>query len=645
MSSERKPPKCSLVIGERVAATCVDGLLEVEYALFDPDDVIVTAQLGFGAREQGYLTTAALARERMRALGISAILAGDTFAAFRSAHLRALARAPFVVQVLDQLTAFEAFEGGTFSSESRTYAGTWLDLRSLAQACPLSSAGMVLQALHLLVALEEVPDDVPVRLLTSEATADKRPGTRTWSKIRFESAPRLPWVLRSMRVPPPPPLLSAGDEEELREMLVDQLRARATASVTARVRLRALATQVSRLTETPAYGSPAVDSIETATAALRHTPQPRARVPAPPPPAPPDILPLFEELRRHTDLLRGDAHLRDVAKFLSAMAEKSDSVPDLAILAARAWLAAGEVGHARHLAKELVANLATPDNVRLVALEILKSTSPTNESGQPPPVAMIEPVPIVVLDSEPDRDAPAGASLPPYVEEPRRPSPAAPPPAESMKSIPAVVVTPGPRHGVRERPPGPPTADEVVREAMSHQTDDRLVTGFRLGRSEIVETLALPGGLSDEMLGEEATPTTPAQMRIAMTRVARALGRDYRLWYGTTLKTNAMAIEAMQRHLRRRFGDGGADPKTEKKLEIELTRHGALLGEILARILGGEWVDVSGDEPGRWTMTLGPTLRVWPIGRVYRFFKQGHREADLVAFYLDLERTRLGDTK
>jgi hypothetical protein len=36
-------------------------------------------------------------------------------------------------------------------------------------------------------------------------------------------------------------------------------------------------------------------------------------------------------------------------------------------------------------------------------------------------------------------------------------------------------------------------------------------------------------------------------------------------------------------------------------------------------------------------MVVQPSLRVWPIGRVYRFFRQGHREADLVAFYLELE--------
>jgi len=122
-----------------------------------------------------------------------------------------------------------------------------------------------------------------------------------------------------------------------------------------------------------------------------------------------------------------------------------------------------------------------------------------------------------------------------------------------------------------------------------------------------------------------------------MTRLSRTLGRDYRLWYGTTLVTNAIAVETMQRHLRRRFEDASSDKQTAQKLEAELTRHGALLSEILARSLGAAWVDLSASEPGHWAMVIHPNTRVWPIGRVYRFFQQGHREADLVAFFLDLE--------
>ncbi len=119
-----------------------------------------------------------------------------------------------------------------------------------------------------------------------------------------------------------------------------------------------------------------------------------------------------------------------------------------------------------------------------------------------------------------------------------------------------------------------------------------------------------------------------------MTRLARSLGRDYRLWYGTTLRCNVLAVDAMQRHLTQRFaGASLADPKTAD----ELLRHGALLSEILARALGGEWVDVAPTEPGYWAMLLPAAARCWPIGRVYRFVALGHRERDLVSYYMDLE--------
>jgi hypothetical protein len=147
------------------------------------------------------------------------------------------------------------------------------------------------------------------------------------------------------------------------------------------------------------------------------------------------------------------------------------------------------------------------------------------------------------------------------------------------------------------------------------------------------------------MLAEGVFPSTPAEARVAMTRLARTVGRDYRIWYGTTLKTNAVAIEFMQRHLRRRFADGAPGAKPPKDLEAELTRHGALLAEIIARSLGGQWYDVSNEQPGHWEMLVPASIRVWPIGRVYRFFRQGHREADLVAFYLELEAQSQGGSK
>jgi hypothetical protein len=95
-----------------------------------------------------------------------------------------------------------------------------------------------------------------------------------------------------------------------------------------------------------------------------------------------------------------------------------------------------------------------------------------------------------------------------------------------------------------------------------------------------------------------------------------------------------MAIEAMQRHLRRRFEEGQAP---DKKVALELQRHGALLSEIIARRLGGQWVDVGPSEVGYWAMVVPPSTRIWPVGRVFRFFSLGHREKDLVHYFLELD--------
>ena len=149
--------------------------------------------------------------------------------------------------------------------------------------------------------------------------------------------------------------------------------------------------------------------------------------------------------------------------------------------------------------------------------------------------------------------------------------------------------------------------------------------------------MTLPTGGDEAMLQVGARPLDALRTRIAMTRLARDVGRDYRLWYGTMLKTDLLAIDAMQRHLRRRFPDEAIDDAHTRQLEAELMRHGALLSEILARSFGAEWVDVSSEHPGQWAMIVPPDVRVWPIGRVFRFFRQGHRESDLVAFFLDLE--------
>ncbi len=283
-----------------------------------------------------------------------------------------------------------------------------------------------------------------------------------------------------------------------------------------------------------------------------------------------EAVPLIHELLSHREMLHGELHLREVAQFLTAMAERKVGVSELAMLAARAWLASGEDGYARYFARRVLDDAGAPAGTRLAASEMLESTEPTHMSMLPPPGKSMQPTAIVILpDTEArTRRAPLGASRPP---------------TEAM-----------------------PLQQEVPIDA----------------RVEVVETMSPPEG--DEV-------------RIRMTALARELAREYRLSYGTTLQTDKACIEAMQRHLRRRFAHAQEDARTSRMFDEELTQHGALLSEILVRTLGARWVDVSSPELGRWAMVVPPGTRVWPIGRVYRFFEQGQREGDLLAFYSELE--------
>lgn len=150
---------------------------------------------------------------------------------------------------------------------------------------------------------------------------------------------------------------------------------------------------------------------------------------------------------------------------------------------------------------------------------------------------------------------------------------------------------------------------------------------------ELAESLPLPAGASESTLDPKHFPKTPLQVRVAMVRCARELGRDYRLRYGKNLRCDVLAVDAMQEHLMRCC----VGLPTDETVVWEIQRHGALLSEIIARALGGAWTEVGPSEPGYWTMFIPPGIRTWPIGRVYRFVAMGSRGKDLVAYYLDLE--------
>jgi hypothetical protein len=157
---------------------------------------------------------------------------------------------------------------------------------------------------------------------------------------------------------------------------------------------------------------------------------------------------------------------------------------------------------------------------------------------------------------------------------------------------------------------------------------------------ELVEHLSLPPGVGAEPVAPgSAPPQSVLEARVQFTMLARELGLDYRLKRGIDLRADVTGIEAMQSVLLETFPSRLARNSDEA---YELRRHGALLSEILARRLDAEWHDISPNDLGHWAMIVPPDTRVWPFGRVARLVAMGHKERDLVAYFLELKSRARG---
>ncbi|HEX4354157.1 MAG TPA: hypothetical protein VHZ95_14610 [Polyangiales bacterium] len=158
--------------------------------------------------------------------------------------------------------------------------------------------------------------------------------------------------------------------------------------------------------------------------------------------------------------------------------------------------------------------------------------------------------------------------------------------------------------------------------------------------AELAEMLTLPPG-GDRVDQDGSLLRTGLEARVHFTRLARELGRSYRERFSIELWSDIRGIETMQNKLREMFRDG--PPKTPADV-AEARRHGALFSEILTRSLGAEWSDISPTELGYWAMTIPPSTRVLPFGKMARFIAAASDPksdaGDLMKYYLEIERRR-----
>jgi len=518
----------------------------------------------------------------------------------------------------------ELFDGGVYDAESKVFTGAWLDLRALSGALRVPSAVSAIQALYLAAALDEVSGTTAVFLSTANMTRDGRPGQRTHRRVTFSSMRSLPRLLAHLKAEQGVEVAWSGeDERRHNEFLLVRVRERGASGV--RPGLRAHLARFETALRAADHVGPRILNPEMWSMAQELANGQTAGVA--------EALDQIERtqgstsevayMRARAAFVRGEQPTVQVAETFSTIAENDRQFHEAELGAARAWLAAGNEKRARVHARRIADNEGAPDSMRMTALEILDETSrsvrPSDASefirgGDPgslddaPAQRRSQGIgvsgksqeshgadPELRADSE-TRDAPPGASLPPMAS--------------------------------ASEPPEPNEPDDRKRARMSHVYEP-----------ELVEGLALPLGAPDEASSSGQFPTTPVQARAIMTRLARSVGRDYRLWYGVTLRCDVLSVDIMQRHLLQRYSN---TTLTDPRVVAELQRHGALLSEIIARAMGADWVDIATTEPGYWAMSVPPRTRCWPIGRVFRFLSLGHRERDLVSFYLDLEARARG---
>jgi hypothetical protein len=151
---------------------------------------------------------------------------------------------------------------------------------------------------------------------------------------------------------------------------------------------------------------------------------------------------------------------------------------------------------------------------------------------------------------------------------------------------------------------------------------------------ELAHELSLPPGVTPTgNAALEPLPGSVLEARIRFTMLSRALGQTYKE-RGITLRADASGIEAMQSFLLDAFPGRALRAAEEARIVHE---HGAFLSEILARVLDAVWIDIASPDIGHWAMVVPPNTRVWPFGRVLRLIAMGHKERDLVSYYLELE--------
>ncbi len=432
-------PACILEIGGLLVVRSEGGPFEAEYALFEAHEIELRSNKEPGTvREHGYSTTVELARERLETEGATRAL-GDATAGELGALVTAYALGPEVRRVAALLGACELFEGRTWNAKTKKYEGAWLDVDALAADLGLDGAARAFQHLFLASLLSEVAPEAPVYLTTSEYTAGRRPGERTHRRVSLGRVGEMPEAIRRLaekRLARPP-----REKGPTRLELLEEVRGRLRACVlgSAREALEALGRALS-VRERPQRGplsephlwaleveldnaAAASDVIEKLDALERSA----GRQPG------------TAYLRARAALLVGEEDPRLIAERASSLAMSMSSFAELELVAAEAWMRAGDKKRALAYANDLAENPQVEASLRLRAKAMIQSAE---DDALPAIAPATEPTARVASLSSPR----ASVRAPAHLRAPSDPRPFLPPPSSAppqSESTPFVAITAG----------------------------------------------------------------------------------------------------------------------------------------------------------------------------------------------------------
>lgn len=397
---------CLLLIGDRVVLRA-NGPPEAEYAMFDISEIELRASEPGRVREHGYQTTAEHARGRLAHLGMTAAVAREVAQAMQPVLSDAYARGGAVRRVARYLSATELFQSEGYDITSHLYRGVFLDLASLAKDLDLEHAPATLHALYLATLLEGEADETTVLLSTDACTKGGKPGARTYKRPSFLEIQRLLNGLGGLAHRHPHPAIA---EALPRADVIAFLRTRADLAPDddARALYKSLESTVS-LRDMPEKGPLASSDLWALETRIDSGDLE-------------GIVDAIEEAERRHGRTPGTTYLRAraalnlrleqpklIAERVSALALSMTSFQELALLAAEAWLDAGDAKRAMPYARDLVDTHGVDEGLLLRAQRILaRAVGAAPEKKQ----TLVDSIPAAPLPSRPPAvpsDAPTEA--------------------------------------------------------------------------------------------------------------------------------------------------------------------------------------------------------------------------------------------